>query len=137
MRHTTGTGKSPGEKIVKDIKRATIARQLIRSINERGASSIPLKRRTASFWMVCVAKIALLSFAAGRGFPRAFTTSGRRTSWKLASGGWLAIQRVLQPPMRSKTWRREARDLKEVVAEQTPELRLLKKSMTGDGGDQE
>ena len=36
-----------------------------------------------------------------------------------------------------KDLRREARDLKEVVAEQTLELRLLKKSMVGDGGDQE
>jgi transposase len=33
--------------------------------------------------------------------------------------------------------RREARDLKEVVAEQTLELRLLKKSMIADGGDNE
>ena len=33
--------------------------------------------------------------------------------------------------------KRETRDLKEVVAEQTLELRLLKKSMLGDGGDQE
>jgi transposase len=33
--------------------------------------------------------------------------------------------------------KREARDLKEVVAEQTLELRLLKKSMLGDGGDLE
>ena len=31
--------------------------------------------------------------------------------------------------------RRETRDLKEVVAEQTLELRLLKKSMIGDGED--
>jgi transposase len=31
--------------------------------------------------------------------------------------------------------RREARDLKEVVAEQTLELRLLNKSMLGDGED--
>ena len=31
--------------------------------------------------------------------------------------------------------RKEARELKEVVAEQTLELRLLKKSMIGDGGD--
>ena len=30
---------------------------------------------------------------------------------------------------------KEARELKEVVAEQTLELRLLKKSMIGDGGD--
>lgn len=29
----------------------------------------------------------------------------------------------------------EAHDLKEVVAEPTLELRLLKRSMTGDGGD--
>ena len=36
-----------------------------------------------------------------------------------------------------KDLRREARDLKEVVAEQTLEIRLLKKSMVGDGGDEE
>jgi transposase len=36
-----------------------------------------------------------------------------------------------------KDLRREARDLKEVVAEQTLELRLLKKSILGDGGDHE
>ena len=36
-----------------------------------------------------------------------------------------------------KDLRREARDLKEVGAEQTLELRLLKKSMIGDGGDDE
>ena len=36
-----------------------------------------------------------------------------------------------------KELRREARDLKEVVAEQTLELRLLKKSVIMDGGDEE
>ena len=36
-----------------------------------------------------------------------------------------------------KDLRREVRDLKEVVAEQALELRLLKKSMIGDGGDEE
>jgi len=36
-----------------------------------------------------------------------------------------------------KDLRREARDLKEVVAEQALELRLLKKSMIADGGDPE
>ena len=35
------------------------------------------------------------------------------------------------------TLRREARELKEVVAEQTLELRVLKKSMIGDGGEPE
>lgn len=36
-----------------------------------------------------------------------------------------------------KDLRREARDLKEVVAEQALEIRLLKKSMIADGGDDE
>jgi transposase len=36
-----------------------------------------------------------------------------------------------------KGLRSEARNLKEVIAEQTLELRLLKKSMIGDGGDVE
>jgi transposase len=36
-----------------------------------------------------------------------------------------------------KDLRREARDLKEVVAEQTLELRILKKNMLEGGGDQE
>lgn len=36
-----------------------------------------------------------------------------------------------------KGLRKQARDLKEVVAEQALELRLLKKSITGDGGDDE
>ena len=36
-----------------------------------------------------------------------------------------------------KLLRRESHDLKEVVAEQALELRLLKKSMFADGGDQE
>ena len=36
-----------------------------------------------------------------------------------------------------KDLRREASDLKELVAELTLENRLLKKSMSGDGGDQE
>ena len=35
------------------------------------------------------------------------------------------------------TLRREARELKKVVAEQTLELRLLKKSMLGDGEELE
>jgi len=35
-----------------------------------------------------------------------------------------------------KDLRREARELKEVVAEQALELRLLKKSMNEDGGDE-
>lgn len=35
-----------------------------------------------------------------------------------------------------KDLKRQALELKEVVAEQALELRLLKKSITGDGGDE-
>ncbi len=38
-------------------------------------------------------------------------------------------------PSEVKDLRRESRDLKEVVAEQALELRLLKKSMIADGDD--
>ena len=63
----------------------------------------------------------------------------------------LAMARLRPSPVRSriagdtaraattdevKQLRREAQDLKEVVAEQALELRLLKKSMIGDGGEQ-
>ena len=46
--------------------------------------------------------------------------------------------RIPQPVREKiKDLRRESRDLKEVVAEQALELRLLKKSMLGDGGEDE
>lgn len=44
---------------------------------------------------------------------------------------WMRCERL------TEHLRREAGDLKEVVAEQTLELRLLKKSMTWDGGSHE
>ena len=47
--------------------------------------------------------------------------------------GLRAIRHALHPQV--KTLQREAHDLKEVVAERTFELRLLKKSMIADGGD--
>ena len=47
------------------------------------------------------------------------------------------IRRVPPPATRSRQLRSETRDLKEVVAEQALELRLLKKSMIADGGDDE
>jgi predicted nucleic acid-binding Zn ribbon protein len=65
MRQTTGPRKSPGEKIVKDIKRATIARQgIAQQCPKRGASITHEKRRSGSSWTACVAKTALLSCAA-------------------------------------------------------------------------
>ncbi len=84
-----------------------------------------------------------------KAYRRAFIINGQRTSWTVeanAIGSREPTQgkrRLAGDTARAATTdevkdlRRESRDLKEVVAEQTLELRLLKKSMIGDGGDQE
>jgi len=75
---------------------------------------------------------------------RACITNGRKRSWPTANDFMEAGKRRLAgDTARSantdevRELRREARDLKEVVAEQMLENRLLKKSMIGDGeGDE-
>jgi len=119
MRQTIGTRKSPGEKIVKDIKRATrkqySSEEKIRIVLDglRGEDSIAeLCRREGISQGI-----------------KDFMEAGKR---RLAGDTARAANTD-----EVKYLRREARDLKEVVAEQTLELRLLKKSMLGDGGDHE
>ena len=86
--------------------------------------------------MDCAVKTALPNCVAERGYLRASTTSGPRTSWRPEESGWLDIARAANTD-EVKELHREAKDLKEVVAEQTLELRLLKKSMYDGGGDHE
>jgi len=120
MRQTTGTRKSPGEKIVKDIKRATrkhySSEEKIRIVLDglRGEDSIAeLCRREGIYYK----------------WSKDFMEAGKK---RLAGDTARAATTD-----EVKNLRREARDLKEVVAEQTLELRLLKKNMLGDGGDHE
>jgi transposase len=121
MRQTTGTRKSPGEQIVKDIKRATrkhySSEEKIRFVLDglRGEDSIAeLCRREG------------ISQGIYYKWSKDFMEAGKR---RLAGDTARAANTD-----KVKDLRREARDLKEVVAEQTLELRLLKKSMLGDGG---
>jgi len=51
--------------------------------------------------------------------------------------GWRAIRRVPRRAARSRIFGCQAQELKEVGAEQALELRLLKKSMIADRGDEE
>lgn len=118
------TRKSPSEKIVKDIKRAMrkqySSEEKIRIVLDglRGEDSIAeLCRREGISQGVY--------YKWSKDFMEA---SKRRLAGDTARAA--TTEEV-------KDLRREARDLKEVVAEQTLELRLLKKSMVGDGGDQE
>ena len=116
--------KSPGEKIVKDSKRATrkhySSEEKIRSVLDglRGEDSIAELCRREGIAQGIYYK-----------WSKDFMEAGKK---RLAGDTARAANTD-----EVKELRREAKDLKEVVAEQTLELRLLKKSMYGGGGDHE
>ncbi len=124
MRQKSGRTKEPAEKVVRDIRRATrrrfSAEEKIRIVLEglRGEDSIAeLCRREG------IAQSLYYSWS------KEFLEAGKKRlagdSAREASSGEV------------KDLRREARALKEVVAEQALEIRLLKKSVTGTGDDLE
>ena len=124
MRQKSGRPKERAEKVVRDIRRATrrrfSAEEKIRIVLEglRGEDSIAeLCRREG------IAQSLYYSWS------KEFLEAGKK---RLA--GDMAREASTGEV---KDLRREARNLKEVVAEQALEIRLLKKSMTGDGGDLE
>jgi transposase len=123
MRQKSGTPETPSERIVRDIRRATrkhhSSEEKIRIVLEglRGEHSIAeLCRREG------IAESLYYSWS------KEFLEAGKRRlagdTARAATNGEV------------KSLKREAQDLKEVVAEQALELRLLKKSMIGDGGDE-
>ncbi len=124
MRQKAGTHKPSAETVIKDIRRATRkqygAEEKIRVVLEglRGEESIAaLCRREA------IAESLYYNWS------KEFLEAGKkRLAGDTARAATTDEVKVL---------RKEARDLKEVVAEQALELRLLKKSMIADGGDDE
>ena len=124
MRHKSGPRGTTSEKAIKDIRRATrkhySAEEKIRIVLDglRGEETIAeLCRREG------IAQSIYYKWS-----KEFLEASKRRLSGdtdRAASTGEV------------KDLRREARELKEVVAEQALELRLLKKSMIGDGDDTE
>ena len=124
MRRKSGTQKEPAEKVIKDIRRAPrkqySAEEKIRIVLEglRGEESIAALCRREG-----IAESLYYNWS------KEFLEAGKK--------------RLAGDTMRAATsdevkhLRREARDLKEVVAEQALELRLLKISMIADGGDDE
>ena len=122
MRQKSGRTKEPAEKVVRDIRRATrrrfSAEEKIRIVLSglRGEDSIAELCRHEG-----IAQSLYYSWS------KEFLEAGKK---RLA--GDTALEASTGEVMEL---RREARDLKEVVAEQTLEIRLLKKSMTGDGGE--
>jgi transposase len=124
MRPKPLSSKAPAERVLKDIRRATrrhfSAEDKIRIVLDglRGDDSIAeLCRREGiaqSLYYV---------------WSKEFLEAGKR---RLAGDTARAATTD-----EVKDLRRESNALKEVVAEQALELRLLKKSMIADGGDQE
>jgi transposase len=123
MRQISGPDKAPAEQVMKDIRRATrrhySAEDKIRIVLEglRGEESIAeLCRREG------------IAASMYYGWSKEFLDAGKRQlagdTVRAATSGEV------------KDLRREATTLKEVVAEQALELRLLKKSMIGDGEDE-
>ena len=116
--------KAPAERVVKDIRRATrkqySAEEKIRIVLDglRGDDSIAELCRREGIAQGIYYK-----------WSKDFMEAGKR---RLAGD---TARSANNDEIREL--RKEARDLKEVVAEQTLEMRLLKKSMIGDGGDEE
>ncbi len=119
---TGSTVKAPAEEVVRDIRRATrkhhSAEDKIRIVLEglRGEESIAALCRREG-----IAESLYYTWS------KEFLEAGKR---RLAGDTARAATTD-----EVKTLRQEARSLKEVVAEQALELRLLKKSMTGAGDD--
>ena len=115
--------KDPAEKVVRDIRRKTRRRhsteEKIRIVLEglRGEESIAVLCRREG-----IAESLYYSWS------KEFLEAGKK---RLA--GDTARQATSNEV---KALRAEARDLKEALAEQMLENRLLKKSMIGDGGDE-
>ena len=124
MRQKSVAAESASERIVKTIRRATrkhySAEEKIRIVLDglRGESSIAeLCRREG------IAESLYYTWS------KEFLEAGKR---RLAGD---TVRAATSGEV--KDLRREAQELKAVVAEQTLELRLLKKSMIADGGDEE
>ena len=124
MRQKSGQQKPTADKAIKDIRRATrkyySAEEKIRIVLEglRGEGSIAALCRREG-----IAESMYYTWS------KEFLEAGKR---RLAGDTARAATTD-----EVKALRRETRDLKEVVAEQTLELRLLKKSMIGDGDAEE
>jgi transposase len=124
MRQKAATPKPSAETVIKDIRRATRkqygAEEKIRVVLEglRGEESIAALCRREG-----IAESLYYNWS------KEFLEAGKkRLAGDTARAATTDEVKVL---------RRETRDLKDFVAEQALELRLLKKSMIADGGDEE
>ena len=123
MSYKTKTPETPSEKLVRDIRRVTRKQY---STEEKIRIVLDGLRGDATIAELCrregIAESLYYSWS------KEFLEAGNR---RLAGDTSRAATST-----EVKDLRRQSQELKEVVAEQALELRLLKKSMTGDGGEE-
>ena len=124
MRQKSVHAELPSERLVKDIRRVTRKRH---SAEEK--IRIVLDGLRGEFSIAELCRREGIAESLYYAWSKEFLEAGKRRlagdTARAATGGEV------------KDLRREAQELKAVVAEQTLELRLLKKSMIADGGDEE
>ena len=120
MRQKSGTRESSSEQLVKHIRRVTRKQY---SSEEKIRIVLEGLRGECSIAELCGVRVS----------PRACIPAGPRSSWRPASAGGRGDTARAATSSEVTDLRREARQLKEVVAEQALALRLLKKNMIADG----
>lgn len=121
MRQHSGTQKEPAEKVVKDIRRRTR-----RQFGEEEKIRIVLEGLRGEESIAALCRREGIAESLYYNWSKEFLEAGKK---RLAGDTARAATSDEVTHLR-----RESRDLKEVVAEQALELRLLKKSMVVDGG---
>ena len=119
-----GTQKAPAEQVVKDIRRATR-----KQYGPEEKIRIVLEGLRGEEFIAALCRREGIAESLYYNWSKEFLEAGKK---RLAGDTARAATTD-----EVKQLRRETRDLKEVVAEQALELRLLKKSMIADGGDEE
>ena len=121
MRRKSSPPETPSERLVRDIRRATrkqySAEEKIRIVLDGLRGEVPIAE-------LCRVIAESLYYS----WSKEFLEAGKR---RLAGDTARSATTT-----EVKDLKRQASELKEVFAEQAIELRLLKKSMTGDGGEE-
>ena len=124
MRQKSQTVKEPAEKVVRDIRRKTR-----RHYSAEGKIRIVLEGLRGEASIAALCRREGIAEGLYYSWSKEFLEAGKKR---------LAGDTARQATSNEVTaLRAEARSLKEALAEQMLENRLLKKSMIGDGGDEE
>ncbi|OXT02138.1 hypothetical protein B7H23_04235 [Notoacmeibacter marinus] len=124
MRQKSGIGKAPAEQVIKDIRRATR-----KQYGGEEKSRIVLEGLRGEESIAALCRREGIAESLYYNWSKEVLEAGKK---RLAGDTARAATSD-----EVKVLRKEARDLKEVVAEQALKLRLRKKSMIADGGDDE